>query len=54
MVWSTIKFVPQKYHNYAVISSENSLNQVIVSEKKNAVRRLNAKVDEVFDMMTRM
>ena len=34
MIWSSIKFVPQKYHNYDVIYSEKSLKRMIDSEKK--------------------
>lgn len=54
MIWSSIKFVPQKYHNFGVIRSENSLKQVIISEDKNAVRWLSARVNKVCYMMTKM
>ena len=44
MIWSSIKFVPQKYHNYAIIYSENLLKSMINSEKKNAVKWLSCHV----------
>ena len=54
MLWSSIKFVPQKYHNYAVIYSEKSLKLMNSSEKENAVKQLNIKVYGFYHRMIKM
>lgn len=44
MVWSTIKCVPQKYHNFVVVCSENGLKAVTCGERKNAMKRHNIRI----------
>lgn len=48
MIWSSMKFVPQKYHNFVIIRSENILKLVINSEGEIPQKWLNIKANGIY------
>lgn len=48
MIWSSMKFVPQKYHNFVIIHGENTSKLMTNSERKSAVKRLDLRGDGIY------